>query len=108
MDVLVKREWTPRDLADATAAPVGPKRKLAGTHIDDLVALNKLILICEYCTHKFAPKARNYEFWGPSRGLCDGCGGHTLHGRAFISETFHTQSGIYRSTPPRRGRWATR
>ena len=108
MDVLVKREWSKAAVLESQAAPVGPKRKLAGTHIDDLVALNKLILMCEYCTHKFSPKAHGYGLWSLSRGLCDGCGGHTLHGRAFIPDTLHAQSGIYRSTPPRRGRWATR
>lgn len=95
------------------AAPVGPKGRTAGTHINDYIELDKMILLCEFCNPKFNPKKNRYEVWRHDtwcRGLCDGCGSMTLHGRGFITQRFHDLVGDWENRPmsQRRGRWVTR
>jgi hypothetical protein len=91
--------------------PSGPRGRLAGTHIDDQVALTKMIVLCEFCNPKFNPRKNRYEVWRKEtwvRGACDGCSNYTLHGRGFIHQSFHEQVGEWENRPmsARRGRWA--
>ncbi len=97
-------------LVDQYAAPVGPRGKLAGTHIDDHVQLDKMIALCEFCQPKFNMKRNRYELWRDTytRGLCDGCGMYTLHGRGYIPQSLHALVGEWEVRPARArsGRWA--
>lgn len=103
---------TPADFEYVVAASVGPRGKLAGTHIDDQVQQAALVQFCEFCNPKFNPKKNHYEVWRREtyiRGLCDGCGQYTLHGTAFIHQSTHDLVGEWERRPQsRRGRWATR
>lgn len=97
---------------EAAAAPIGPRGRTAGTHIDDHVQLLKMIVLCEFCNPKFNPRKNHYETWRHEtyiRGLCDGCGGMTLHGSGFIHQSTHDLCGEWENRPSRRqGRWARR
>ena len=95
------------------AAPVGPVRKTAGSHIDDLVSQGALVQFCEFCNPEFNPRKNHYESWRREtyiRGLCDGCGTYTLHGFAFIHQSTHDLVGEWENRPlsQRKGRWALR
>ena len=101
----------PADFEYMVAAPVGPRGKLAGSHVSDLTDQAALVLFCEFCNPKFNPKKNRYEIWRREtyvRGLCDGCGQLTLHGSAFIHQATHDLVGDWESRPARRGRWGTR
>ena len=110
IQVLVPRQYTAKDLAKAAEAPVGARGKLKGSHIDDLVALGKLVLLCDFCDPKFNPRSNRYERYMkiPVAGLCDACGDHVWTGKAFIPQ-FNHDDVVY-ETPVqatrRRGRWA--
>ena len=110
MDVLIPRQWTPRALAKASEAPVGARGKLRGSHIDDLVALGKLVLLCDFCNPKWNPRANHYEKYQPVpvAGNCDACGDHVWTGTAFTPEFRHDE--VIFETPiaarRRRGRWS--
>jgi hypothetical protein len=104
-------EISPADYELVIAAPVGPKRKTAGSHISDLSQQGAMIVLCEFCNPKFNPKKNHYEVWRREtyvRGLCDGCGQYTLHGAGFIHQSLHDISGEWENRPMsrRRGRWA--
>ena len=94
-------------------APVGPRGKLAGTHVGDLTAQAALVQFCEFCNSKFNPRKNQYEPWRREtyiRGLCDGCGQYTLHGVAFIHQSTHDLVGEWENRPisARKGRWSLR
>ena len=107
--VLVKREWTKAQVALDSAAPVGPSpRQLAGSHILDLAACGKMILLCDFCNPKFVPKGVGYVRWWdtPIVGTCDGCREFSRYAHGFIPEPLHSQVGAYgRGKRPRSGRW---
>jgi len=97
-----------REELEVAAAPVGPRGKTAGSHIDDHVQLFKMIVLCEFCNPKFNPRKNHYEVWRHEtyvRGLCDGCGQLTLHGTGFIHQSTHDLVGEWENRPSRRGRW---
>ena len=109
LEILVPKKLTAQQWAKEQEAPVGAKGKLRGSHIDDLVALRKLVLLCDFCDPKFNPKSNQYERYMkiPVAGRCDACGDHVWTGKAFIPQ-FHHDDVAY-ETPiqqRRRGRWA--
>ena len=106
MEVLIKRVHSAEKLA---RADVGARGKLRGSHIDDLVALGKLVLLCEFCRPKFNAPANHYERYldRPVAGNCDACSDHGWTHSAFTPEFRHDAVawepyGVTR----RRGRWA--
>jgi len=108
--ILVKREYTRREIADAQSAPVGPASgHLAGGHVLDLAALGKLILLCDFCDEKFVPKGVGYVRWNPDNycvGQCDGCKQFYPYSHAFIPEVMQSAVGKAYRQPRRRGRWS--
>ena len=108
--VLVPKVWTKAQLVDAQAAPVGPARaQLAGSHILDLAAVGKAILLCDFCNPKFVPKGVGYVKWwghGPVTGQCDGCRQFSVYAHAFIPEQLKAQVGEFTTGKRPRGRWA--
>jgi hypothetical protein len=74
--ILVKKKYTPQDMAKNAEAP-GKKRGLtSGSWIHDLCALRKVITLCPMCQHKFNPgrigyiRDKDIPFYQAS---CDGC-----------------------------------
>jgi hypothetical protein len=107
---LVPRAFTPAEIADSYQARSGPApRQLSGSHVLDLAAVGKFILLCRDCNPKFVPKGVGYIRWhrrGYVTGLCDGCAQFEPYGHAFIPEPLESAVGMYRDRPPRRGRWS--
>lgn len=60
-------------------APGRPDGRLAGGWVDDLCALGKAVLLCDFCTRKFDARRHGYErrkvIAGHPHvfGECDGC-----------------------------------
>lgn len=110
--VLVPQVWSKRDVAESYLAPVGPSSgSLAGSHILDLAAQGKMILLCDFCKPKFVPKGVGYVRWwdAPLMGFCDGCRQTSRYAHGFIPEPLHSQVGAYGvGKRPARGRWKGR
>jgi hypothetical protein len=76
MQILVKKNWTEKDVQDSLEVKGKPKGRVAGGYIADLAALKKVILLCGACTHKFNPgrvgyrREKEFQF---CTGTCDGC-----------------------------------
>ena len=67
----------------AVKAPRRPSRKLAGSHIHDLVGLGKALLLCKKCQTKFNAAINGYEMMRETTGFdycfgrCDDCNSFT-------------------------------
>ena len=87
--------------------PGRPSRSIAGGWIADFVALNRAIMLCPFCVHKFNPRQNRYEVWRRdlySIAKCDDCKQQSRQIRTFIPESLHFQVGDTERKP--RGRWA--
>lgn len=65
--------------------------KLHGTHIDNLVQLNKVISLCGLCVSKFDPKRANYVTRSSipkAIGACDACDEHGFNSLFFKAGSF--------------------
>ena len=61
----------------------------AGSHLSDLCALRKCVMLCSRCEHKFDAKRARYRrkhFLSGLIGECDGCGEKGTHCAAFVHE----------------------
>jgi hypothetical protein len=99
--------FSPLDQYFSGSDPNRPSGMLAGTWVDDFVALRKMIMLCPHCLHKFNPKRHHYEIWRRdlySFGKCDDCNQHTPYLKSFIHESTHTHVGEWHA--PKKGRWA--
>lgn len=75
-------------------------RKLGGTagsHMDDMVALKKAIILCFSCLHRFGePRRKNYykdRRFGYVNGKCDDCRKHYNRAALLIHEEYLTGQG---------------
>ena len=108
MEVIVRRQWTPRELAHASEAPGRPDRRMAGGWIADETAQRHLVSFCSFCVAKFNPKRYGYvrlSYLYPwSIGRCDGCKQFDPRCRSFVAEETweHVVSPRHHG---RRGRW---
>jgi hypothetical protein len=95
--VLVPRDYTRPEMAQAASARVGPgPGRLAGTHVLDLCAVGAMVLLCDSCNPKFVPKGVAYVRWWPQqplRGRCDGCAQESHYAHGFLPETLHGAVG---------------
>ena len=76
-----KAKRTPKEHLKHIAARSGaPKGRLGGGWLADLAALEKAIVLCDFCVRKWNPHAYEYERRDPFpgqryvKGPCDGCG----------------------------------
>ena len=63
-----------------------------GSHIADLVALKKVIMLCSDCEHKFDRKRAGYAVSSlipNARGACDGCQNQIAWCKAFLHRNSH-------------------
>lgn len=81
------RERGRRQRAKTMEAVSGPRRKLAGSHIADLVALKKAILLSDGAARKFQAERLGYirHPTAPiARGICDATGQFCDRGILFV------------------------
>ena len=97
--ILTPTQWTTLDKINAMA--YGGKRRgtPAGTHVTDLSALKKTIVLCGGCQSKFDWRRHGYySVWRyehqPVLGQCDGCRGMISgnDGRLFLHESSRAQA----------------
>ena len=110
LTVIVPRVYTQQQIAESYAVKGRPKGRTPSSHVDDMVALRKLVLLCDFCRPKWNPRKDHYELYQkiPVAGNCDACGDHVWTGTAFIPEINH-DALIYESpiaARRRRGRWS--
>ena len=109
IQILVPKRYTTKDITRGYEAPVGPRRKLRGTHIGDLVGLQQSVILCDLCTAKFNPRANHYvSYPDPERpqpcwGTCDACTEKGL-ANSFIPLALHEAVVYHRRI---QGRWGT-
>lgn len=56
--------------------------KLHGSHVADIVALRKALILCQMCSPKFDAPRNHYHRarrWGTVQGTCDACKEVGLH-----------------------------
>lgn len=79
--ILVPRKWGPGEVqkAELKATEFKPNRYTSGSaNLDNMVALNKAVILCEVHTRKFSPKKARYRAHPDKRmrrvnGCCDVC-----------------------------------
>jgi hypothetical protein len=87
--ILVKKAWGLKDILKSTEDPGRKKGKPIGSYIDDLVGLQKSIVLCEMCERKFDFKRHHYAkprgvpCW---QGDCDACREFSPRAAFFIYE----------------------
>lgn len=87
--ILKHRNPTARDRLKFSFAPWKQSCITPGSHIHDLAALRKCIMLCSFCEHKFNAKRARYRrkhFLSGLIGECDGCGEKGIHCAAFVHE----------------------
>lgn len=81
---------------------------IAGSWIDDLVQLGKMVMLCPMCKGKFNPKRHQYIKWSRTWlavAKCDGCNANGPHVTAYIPEAnYEAISPDWHR--PTRGRWS--
>jgi len=91
--VLVKRQFTKKEITAAQEAPGKPHGRTAGSWVYDLCALKKVITLCPLCTHKFNPGKFHYrkeKEFPVVQAKCDGCDTFDVRCSAyFFEETYH-------------------
>ena len=81
MEVLVRREYSPQEvrLADVKRAEFRRNRYTSGSaHLDDMIELQKALVLCDSHAMKFKPQAAHYELHPAKnmrrvQGNCDVC-----------------------------------
>ena len=81
MDILVRQSYTPTqvEVARLKAAEFRRNRYTTGSaHLDDMIALGKAIILCDWHMRRFKPRAARYELHpAPNMrrvtGNCDVC-----------------------------------
>lgn len=79
--ILVPQKWTPRQVkqAETSAVEFRPNRTTSGSaNLDDMIALNKAVILCEVHSRKFSPIKARYRVHPDKRlrkvmGNCDVC-----------------------------------
>lgn len=103
----VPREFSKHEILASQEYGGRPQRVMPGSHLSDLIALQKMISLCPLCVGKFHPRAVGYELW---RSLftfanCDACRARDPRCKSFIPQSLHADVGDTR--PRYRGRWAS-
>lgn len=74
--ILVKQDWTPKQLRKEQLCEGKKKGRAAGGWVDDLAAQKKVITLCPLCTNKFNPARVGYrreKEFPVCQATCDGC-----------------------------------
>ena len=90
MLILVKRAWSFKEYRKSLESPGRKIGKPHGSYIDDLAALKKAIVLCEFCVGKFNAKKNHYyrqREYPSVRGDCDACKQYSGRASLFIHES---------------------
>ena len=103
--------YSARERSLVGADPGRPWNRPAGGWVADLVGLQKVVMLCDFCAGKFNPRANHYEPW--RRGLyaiakCDGCNQYGQKAKLFIHQSTHDEVGEFTPARAKRGRWGKR
>lgn len=88
MLVLVKKDWGIQDILRSYEDPGRKKGKVAGSHMDELVASEQAVILCDLCVHKFNAQSARYRKparFFTVRAKCDDCRVFGF-GTLFVSE----------------------
>lgn len=92
--ILVKKEYTKKEVLKANEAPGKKKGLTSGSWVHDLCSLQKVITLCPLCQHKFNPGRLHYirdKDMPICIATCDGCKTFDTHCAAYFYEpTFKT------------------
>lgn len=110
MLVIVKRAWGLRDYLKSLEDPGRKKGKPVGSYIDDLAALRKAIVLCDFCVKGF--NAKHYRYHRQTeypyvRGNCDACRRHSDRASLFMPEENVPKCWVTRDENARSRRKAT-
>ena len=91
-EILIKKQWSWKDLLKLAEDPGRKRGQTAGTYIEDLSQLKKTIVLCPMCIYAF--NWRRHGYYSVThyehiqcRGTCDGCRNQTDRGMFLIHET---------------------
>jgi len=81
VEILVRKDYTPGEIetAKVRAAEFRRNRYTSGSaHLDDMIALRKALILCDWHARKFKPRAARYELHPAHnmrrvQGNCDVC-----------------------------------
>lgn len=86
--------WTASELLQSMEDPGRRAGKPVGSHIDDLTALNKAIILCRLHETQFASTAKKYGYFRSEndnllvvRGNCDICRNFDVQSSLFLHES---------------------
>lgn len=91
-EILIKKQWSYRDILANAEDPGRKWGQTAGTYIDDLTALQKTLILCPNCKKGINWRRQGYynvEHFEHTlcQGTCDGCHVHTNRGTLLLHET---------------------
>jgi hypothetical protein len=84
-----------------------PSGRTAGGWIADKIGLQKCVVLCDFCVHRFNPRRAGYELYRRTtiNAFCQDCGQLSTRAAAYIHQSFHDAVGDVRRSPGK-GRWA--
>lgn len=93
VEILVKKEYTKKDITASMEAPGKTVGRTAGSWVHDLCALHKVVTLCSFCQHKFNPGRLGYakeKEFPVVQATCDGCATFDPRCAAYFwQETYH-------------------
>ena len=106
-NIIIPRQMTRLDRAKSKLAPLRPKTRVAGGWLSDMVALQRVILLCSGCEPKFGARTAGYRkdpIWEAVHP-CDGCK-QIRQTKTYLPEETWEWANPQERGRPVRGRWA--
>jgi len=90
--IIVHKEFTKYDRLKAAEDPGRKRGQVKGSYLDDLMALQKAILLCRGCAPQLAIVAKKYHYFKDPkfpvvRASCDVCKEHDEQAQLYLHET---------------------
>lgn len=105
--ILIPREMTKVDQVKSKLAPLRKKGRAPGGWLSDLVALERVILLCPACAVKFDARGAHYRKDPDWEAVhpCDGCK-ELRQTSTFLPEETWEWANFRSGRQPQRGRWS--
>lgn len=92
VELLIKKQWSWKDILASTEDPGRKRGQTAGTYVGDLCELAKTLILCPMCQHSINWRRKGYYNVTHyehiyCQGTCDGCRQQTNRGLFLIHET---------------------
>lgn len=90
--IYIPREYSKQEILKSSEDKGRPVGKPKGSHLDDLIALRKAVLLCRLCAPQLVKVARKYQYREDPkmpvvRASCDCCREHDDQARCFLHES---------------------